>query len=95
MNGFIVENGGLQSSIQDAGRRGFSDIGLTQSGAMDELAFGYANFLVGNSLNTAAIEIALGGASFRAKSEICIAICGANRNQHAMVIALPCGRHTS
>jgi allophanate hydrolase subunit 2 len=32
MNGFIVENGGLQSSIQDAGRRGFSDIGLTQSG---------------------------------------------------------------
>ena len=78
MNGFIVENGGLQSSIQDAGRRGFSDIGLTQSGAMDELAFGYANFLVGNSFNTAAIEIALGGASFRAKSEICIAICGAN-----------------
>lgn len=78
MNGFIVENGGLQSSIQDAGRRGFSDIGLTQSGAMDELAFGYANFLVGNPFNTAAIEIALGGASFRAKSEICIAICGVN-----------------
>jgi biotin-dependent carboxylase-like uncharacterized protein len=78
MNGFIVENGGLQSSIQDAGRRSFSDIGLTQSGAMDELAFGYANFLVGNPFNTAAIEIALGGASFRAKSEICIAICGVN-----------------
>ena len=34
--GFLVENGGVQSSIQDAGRRGFSDIGLTQSGAMDE-----------------------------------------------------------
>lgn len=78
MNGFIVENGGLQSSIQDAGRRGFSDIGLTQSGAMDEMAFGYANFLVGNTFNTPAIEIAMGGASFKARSEMCIAICGAN-----------------
>ena len=78
MNGFIVENGGLQSSIQDAGRRGFSDIGLTQSGAMDEMAFGYANFLVGNAFNTPAIEIAMGGASFKARSEMCIVICGAN-----------------
>jgi len=78
VNGFIVENGGLQSSIQDAGRRGLSDIGLTQSGAMDEMAFGYANFLVGNAFNTPAIEIAMGGASFKARSEMCIAICGAN-----------------
>lgn len=77
MSGFLVENGGVQSSIQDAGRRGFSDIGLTQSGAMDEMAFGYANFLVGNAFNTPAIEIALGGASFKALHEMCIAICGA------------------
>jgi len=78
MNGFLVENGGMQSSIQDSGRKGFSDIGLTQSGAMDELAFGYANFLVGNAFNTPAVEIAMGGASFKARSEMCIAICGAN-----------------
>lgn len=77
MSGFFVENGGVQSSVQDAGRRGFSDIGLTQSGAMDEMAFGYANFLVGNAFNTPVIEIALGGASFKALNEMCIAICGA------------------
>ena len=76
--GFLVENGGVQCSIQDAGRRGFSDIGLTQSGAMDEMAFGYANFLVGNDFNTPTIEIALGGATFKAHSAMCIAICGAN-----------------
>jgi len=76
--GFFVENPGVQCSIQDAGRRGISDIGLTQSGAMDEVAFGYANLLVGNPFNSATIEIALGGASFRALSEMCIAICGAN-----------------
>jgi len=75
--GFLVENGGMQSSIQDAGRRGVSDIGLTQSGAMDEMAFGYANFLVGNDFNTPAVEIALGGLILKAQSEMCIAICGA------------------
>lgn len=75
--GFLVENGGVQSCIQDAGRRGFSDIGLTQSGAMDEMAFGYANFLVGNDFNTSAIEIALGGVTLKAQEEMCIAICGA------------------
>lgn len=78
MNGFIVQNGGIQSSIQDAGRRGLNDIGLSQSGAMDELSFGYANLLVGNAFNTPAIEIALGGASFMAQNEMSIAICGAD-----------------
>ena len=86
--GFLVENGGVQSSIQDAGRRGFSDIGLTQSGAMDEMAFGYANFLVGNDFNTPCIEVALGGLVLKAQSDMCIAICGATMhpklNGHTM-----------
>ena len=78
MNGFVVENGGLQSSMQDAGRVGFSDIGLTQSGAMDEYAFGYANLLLGNPFNTNALEIALGGVTLRAHGNFSIALCGAN-----------------
>lgn len=86
--GFFVENGGVQSSIQDVGRRGFSDIGLTQSGAMDEMAFGYANFLVGNDFNTPCIEVALGGLVLKAQSDMCIAICGATMhpklNGHTM-----------
>ncbi|AFL69201.1 biotin-dependent carboxyltransferase family protein [Sulfurospirillum barnesii] len=80
MNGFSVENAGLQSSIQDAGRRGFGDIGLTQSGAMDELAFAYANMLVGNPFNTPVIEIALGGLALKAHGVIRIAVCGAAMN---------------
>lgn len=74
----MVENGGLQSSIQDAGRVGFSDIGLTQSGAMDEYAFGYANLLLGNPFNTSVIEIALGGIALRACGNFSIALCGAD-----------------
>ena len=76
--GLLVIKGGVQSSIQDCGRQGFSDIGLTQSGAMDEVAFGYANYLVGNSFNTPCVEIALGGLVLKARSSQSIAICGAN-----------------
>jgi len=78
MNGFIVQNGGLLSSIQDAGRVGVNDIGLTQSGAMDELSFGYANLLVGNPFNTPVIEIALGGLVLHVKGRVSIAITGAD-----------------
>ena len=78
MNGFLVQNGGIQSSIQDMGRQGLGDIGLTQSGAMGELAFGYANMHVGNTLNTPALEIAMGGVVLEAQGMMRIAICGAN-----------------
>ena len=78
MKGFIVKNGGLQSSIQDAGRVGVNDIGLTQSGAMDERCFGYANLLVGNPFNTPTIEIALGGLVLEVKGSCSIAITGAD-----------------
>lgn len=77
-HGFSVQSGGLQSAIQDAGRKGVSDIGLTQSGAMDELSFGYANLLVGNAFNTPTIEIALGGLVLKAKGKMSIAITGAD-----------------
>lgn len=76
--GFYVKNGGLQSSIQDSGRKGFSDIGLTQSGAMDEMAFGYANALVGNAFNTPVLEIALGGVVLKSRCAQSVAITGAN-----------------
>lgn len=78
MNGLKILNGGLQTSIQDAGRVGVSDIGLTQAGAMDELAFGYVQMLLGNAFNTAAIEIALGGLSFEVKGYVCMALGGAD-----------------
>lgn len=78
MTGFMVQNGGLQSSIQDVGRIAFGDIGLCQSGAMDEYAFGFANLLVGNAFNTSVIEIALGGIKLLVKGHFSIALCGAD-----------------
>ncbi|PSH63412.1 allophanate hydrolase [Phyllobacterium brassicacearum] len=52
----IVDTGPL-NTIQDLGRPGYRDIGVTASGAMDPLALKIANLLVGNDQGAAAIEV--------------------------------------
>lgn len=47
------------SSIQDGGRFGYLSQGIPVSGFMDSIAAGYANLLVGNSINMACIEWAM------------------------------------
>ncbi|ATU94634.1 biotin-dependent carboxyltransferase family protein [Phyllobacterium zundukense] len=52
----IVDAGPL-NTIQDLGRPGYRDIGVTASGAMDPLALKIANLLVGNDQGAAGIEV--------------------------------------
>lgn len=52
----IIDAGPL-NTIQDLGRPGYRDIGVTASGAMDPLALKIANLLVGNDEGTAVIEV--------------------------------------
>ncbi|TCQ08840.1 allophanate hydrolase [Rhizobium sp. PP-F2F-G36] len=52
----IVDTGPL-NTIQDLGRPGYRDIGVTVSGAMDPLALTIANLLVGNDAGAAAVEL--------------------------------------
>lgn len=52
----IVDTGPL-NTIQDLGRPGYRDIGVTASGAMDPLALKIANLLVGNDEGAAVIEV--------------------------------------
>ncbi len=52
----IVDTGPL-NTIQDLGRAGYRDIGVTASGAMDPLALKIANLLVGNDEGAAVIEV--------------------------------------
>ncbi|PKV51997.1 biotin-dependent carboxylase-like uncharacterized protein [Aquimarina sp. MAR_2010_214] len=47
---------GLFTTIQDEGRFGFSKYGVPKSGAMDQVAFGFANLILGNAKNDACIE---------------------------------------
>lgn len=68
---------GLLSSFQDLGRPGHQHLGVPVSGAMDTRAHRLANLLVGNTQDTATLEITLSGPSLRFDAPACIAIAGA------------------
>lgn len=48
---------GLHGTIQDLGRRGYQNIGVPPSGALDRIWLTLANALVGNAANAPALEI--------------------------------------
>lgn len=51
---------GLQTSVQDTGREGLRQLGVSCCGALDTPAISAANLLVGNRPDTPALEITLG-----------------------------------
>ena len=75
--GLHVEATGLQALIQDLGRHGHGDLGVTASGAADRTAARQANRLVGNSSSEAVIEALLGGLSVTAHGDHVLALAGA------------------
>jgi biotin-dependent carboxylase-like uncharacterized protein len=77
-SGLLVEHPGMLSLIQDAGRFGAFNIGLTNGGPVDLLAFHWANRLCSNELNATAIEISIGGLTLIAQVDTTLAVTGAN-----------------
>ncbi|WP_231896495.1 biotin-dependent carboxyltransferase family protein [Halomonas sp. HL-93] len=74
-----VKQAGPLALIQDAGRFGVGHLGVTQGGAADWIAFYWANWLLGNPLNSAALEIVMGGGlTLKAHGEITLALTGAD-----------------
>ena len=69
---------GLLTTVQDAGRWGYGDLGVPIGGACDPWSFGVANALLGNDAGAAALEITLLGPTLRALREVVIAIAGAD-----------------
>jgi urea carboxylase len=73
-----VLKGGVEATVQDyPGRLGYWDIGIPPSGPLDDYSFRLANQLVGNRPGDAAIEIAAGMFSIRARSDMVVAVTGA------------------
>lgn len=72
-----VVKAGLQSSIQAAPFRGLRKLAVPSGGAADVLSLALANRLVGQPLDSAAIEITLGPAEFRADRALAVAVTGA------------------
>lgn len=74
-----VKQAGPLALIQDAGRFGVGHLGVTQSGAADWISFRWANWLLGNPLGSAALEIVMGGnLTLEAGSDVCLALTGAD-----------------
>ncbi len=63
MTALLLRSCGPATSIQDRGRFGWQRYGIASSGAADPLALAAANALVGNPLDTAALELMLLGAT--------------------------------
>jgi allophanate hydrolase len=59
--GLKVLNPGLCTTVQDLGRAGYQALGVPVSGALDAVALGLANALVGNPAAVAALEILVSG----------------------------------
>ncbi|RUR47618.1 biotin-dependent carboxyltransferase family protein [Vreelandella populi] len=74
-----VKQAGPLALIQDAGRFGVGHLGVTQSGAADWISYNWANWLLGNPTNSAALEIVMGGnLTLEASSNVCLALTGAD-----------------
>jgi biotin-dependent carboxylase-like uncharacterized protein len=67
---------GLSTTVQDAGREGYYNLGIPPSGALDQFSLAAANLLVGNREGAAALEIAYLGPELRFGSEAVVAVAG-------------------
>jgi antagonist of KipI len=87
----IVQRAGFLTSVQDLGRTGFRQFGVSTSGALDPFALRVANLLVGNDEGAAGLEITLGGLQLRFEDERTVAWCGGEFDVQIGSRALPAG----
>ncbi|WP_373187722.1 biotin-dependent carboxyltransferase family protein [Halopseudomonas sp.] len=78
MSGLLVERTLGLAQLQDRGRFGVRHIGVTQGGALDWVAAGWANRLLGNKPDCAVLEIPMGGLILRCEQDTTLALTGAD-----------------
>jgi biotin-dependent carboxylase-like uncharacterized protein len=72
-----VNESGVLSLLQDAGRRGWQHLGLSEGGPLDPEAFHYCNRLLSNPPGTTALEVSAGGLQLQAQVDTYICVTGA------------------
>ncbi|NMY36857.1 MULTISPECIES: biotin-dependent carboxyltransferase family protein [unclassified Pseudomonas] len=78
MSQLLIQASTPLCQLQDAGRFGVRHLGVTQGGAADWQSMTWANWLLGNELEAAVIEITLGGFSVMAQCDCTLALAGAD-----------------
>ncbi len=72
----VLETGPL-ALVEDAGRPGLADLGVSRSGAADRRSFALGARLLAQDETYAAIEVTFGGLSVRAGGDLLVALTGA------------------
>lgn len=80
MNKIKITRAGLLTTIQDKGRWGYQQYGMSVAGAMDLFSMRVANLLVDNDENTAIMETTFLGPEIEFSCNEIIAITGGNMN---------------
>jgi biotin-dependent carboxylase-like uncharacterized protein len=71
-----VHEGGIATTVQDAGRFGLYHLGMPPSGALDQFSFRVANLLVGNPETAAVLEATFNGPTLEFPADTVIAVAG-------------------
>ena len=79
-NSFLVVQPGPMTLVQDQGRYGFQQLGVSVGGAVDIDSLDLGNRLVGNEQTAAALEILLGGLEIEFAGRTIFALTGADAN---------------
>jgi biotin-dependent carboxylase-like uncharacterized protein len=74
---FDIKNPGLATTVQDQGRVGYYNVGIPQSGSMDQYSAELGNALVGNSAGDAVLECTYLGPVLVTDTDATIAVTGA------------------
>ncbi|WP_019120646.1 biotin-dependent carboxyltransferase family protein [Brevibacillus massiliensis] len=72
-----IIDGGLQTLVQDLGRKEYYHLGVPPSGAADKYSYLLGNILLGNPHDYAALEITMLGPKIEVRKKTVIAITGA------------------
>ena len=86
-----ITRAGFLTSVQDLGRNGFRQFGVSFGGALDVFALRVANLLAGNDESDAGLEITLGGLRMRFEDKRVIAWCGGEFDVRVGSTPLPAG----
>ena len=78
MSQIKIHNPGFLTTVQDAGRYGYSHFGISASGAADAVSLHVGNLLVGNDKNAAALEMTLIGGEFEFETDTIISVTGSD-----------------
>ncbi len=74
---FDIKNPGLATTVQDQGRTGHYNVGIPQSGSMDQYSAELGNALVGNTVKEAVLECTYLGPVLTTDQDAVVAVTGA------------------